>query len=390
MNGSLAIDVLVVLLVVAAAVGGWRSGLFRSVVGALGLIAGGIAAYLLLPQVSAWVPAPEWRVAAIIAAGVALLALGTAVGALLGRLLQRGARAVKLSMIDRGAGLLVSGVAAALALSTVAGGLSALGAPVLSQAVGGSLTLGAIDRVTPDPVKSFLASVRNTAVGDALPWLIDTLAPPATLPPAADVDASSPALEKAAASVVRVSGVAYRCGTGLTGSGFVVADDRVVTNAHVVAGVEQPVVETPGESPHQASVVYFDAATDLAVLQVPGLDAAPLRLGAPLDPGAGAAVQGYPFGGPFVSGAATVAEVTNIARADGSGSRQVYTLSAEVNKGNSGGPLLETDGSVAGVVFAKSAVADHIGYALTDKELAPVVSAAPGLSASVSSGQCAA
>ncbi len=394
MTTSLALDIVMVAILIVAASFGWQSGVLRSVFSAAGLVAGGIAAYLVLPQLSAWVPAPEWRVAVVVGGGLLPLALGQTVGILVGTVLRRGAKAIKLSALDRLAGLVVSAVAAALVLATVAGGAGSLGIAPLTQAVAGSTILGTIDRYTPDPVKSFLAGVRIATVDEALPWILDTIAPPENLPPVADVDTGSPALTAAAASVVRVSGLATECGVSSFGSGFVVSDDRVVTNAHVVAGVTEAVVEAPGEQPRTARVVYFDAATDLAVLAVDGLDAPSLPLGSPLARGAGAAVQGYPLGGPFVSSPATVAEVTTIPRGDGGDgggggeAREVYALSTALEQGNSGGPLLDLNGAVAGVIFAKSAVTGGIGYALTLTELTPVAAVASGLNDTVASGSC--
>ncbi|MET0725991.1 MAG: MarP family serine protease [Leifsonia sp.] len=390
MPASLVLDLLVLLVLVGAAITGWRSGLLRSAFAAAGLVLGGVAAYLLLPVLSRLAPGPEWRLLIVIGGGLALLVIGEVLGSIVGRLASRGAKAIRLTVVDRVAGLVTSIVVMALVLATVAGGLGSLGVPAITQAIAGSATLGTIDRLTPAPAKAFLAGVRGSTVDSALPWVLDTIAPPTDVPPAADVDAGSPALTAAAASVVRVSGNAYECGVTLTGSGFVVSDDRVVTNAHVVAGVEEAMIEAPGEQPRAARVVYYDAATDLAVLDVPGLDAAPLPLGNQLSRGDGAAVQGYPFGGPFVSLPATVAEVSTIPRADGSIGREVYAIAADVNQGNSGGPLLAPDGSVVGVVFAKSSIAEDVGYALTLTELTPVAAQAGALDTPVWAGDCAA
>ncbi|MET1018098.1 MAG: MarP family serine protease [Leifsonia flava] len=390
MPASVVLDIVVIVLLIAAAVSGWRSGFLRSVFTAIGLVVGGIAAYLLLPVFATWTTSPGWRIAIVLGGGILLLVVGEAIGSMIGRLLSRGVRVIKLGPIDRAAGLVTSTVVVALVLTTVAGGISGFGIPPVTQAIAGSATLSSIDRLTPAPAKSFLAGVRASTVNDALPWVIDTIAPPTSVPPIADLDTASPALTTAGASVVRVSGNAYQCGQSLTGSGFVVSDDRVVTNAHVVAGVDEPVVEAPGEQPRAASVVYFDDATDLAVLEVDGLDASPLPLGDVPTVGSAAAVQGFPFGGPFVSLPATIAELSTIPKADASGQRDVYALSADINQGNSGGPLLSPDGAVIGVVFAKSAAIDDVGYALAISELQPVVAAAAGLSDTVSSGACAA
>ncbi|HEY9425312.1 MAG TPA: CvpA family protein, partial [Microterricola sp.] len=150
MTSSLILDIVVGLILLSAAVSGWRTGLFRSAFGALGLIAGGVAAYLLLPQISAWAPAPEWRAAIVIGGGVLLLILGNALGSLVGGLLSRGMRVIKLSVLDRLAGLAVSTVVTALVLGTVAGGVSSMGVPPVTQTIAGSATLGTIDRLTPD------------------------------------------------------------------------------------------------------------------------------------------------------------------------------------------------------------------------------------------------
>ena len=138
MTTSLALDIVVVAILIVAASFGWQSGVLRSVFSAAGL--------------SAWVPAPEWRVAVVVGGGLLLLALGQTVGILVGTVLRRGAKAIKLSALDRLAGLVVSAVAAALVLATVAGGAGSLGIAPLTQAVAGSTILGTIDRYTPDPV----------------------------------------------------------------------------------------------------------------------------------------------------------------------------------------------------------------------------------------------
>src|SRR4029079_12286616 len=166
-----------------------------------------------------------------------------------------------------------------------------------------------------------------------------------------------PELQRAGASVARISGVAYACGTGATGSGFVIADDRLVTNAHVVAGVDTPIVELPGREAREGRIVYFDPVDDLAVVAVDDLGGAPLPLVPVLTTGAAAAVEGYPNGGPFTSVPATVLSVGTVpvpdVYDDSAAPREIYSLRATVRPGNSGGPLLTGDGAVAGLVFAR-------------------------------------
>ncbi|CDJ99316.1 Trypsin-like serine protease, typically periplasmic, contain C-terminal PDZ domain (fragment) [Microbacterium sp. C448] len=206
------------------------------------------------------------------------------------------------------------------------------------------------------------------------------------------VQLDDPELAEAAASVARITGVAYACGLSSSGSGFVIGADRVVTNAHVVAGVDRPVVELPGREARDGRVVYFDPIGDIAVIAVDDLDAEPLDVVPVLPAGSSAAVQGYPHGGPFESMSAAVLAVGTVPVPDiydeSSNLREIYTLEANVRPGNSGGPLLTADGDVAGLVFARGGEQESRGYASTSTELAPIVEGAAGWQSPVSSGSC--
>jgi S1-C subfamily serine protease len=247
-----------------------------------------------------------------------------------------------------------------------------------------------INDLTPAPVQRFLAQVRSAAVEDGLPRIVEAFTGPT--PEIPDVNTGSPALVTAARSVLKITGNAYSCGQNQSGSGFVVAAGRVVTNAHVVAGVTEPVVEVPGAGALPGRVVYFDPVDDLAVIAVSGLTTAPLRLTGNLAPGTEAVTDGYPLGGPFDSDPAEVISVDSVAVADIYGAnpsaRQVYTLASDVQQGESGGPLLSLDGELAGVIFAKAENTPNVGYALAMEELAPVAARAASLSAPVASGHC--
>ena len=228
-------------------------------------------------------------------------------------------------------------------------------------------------------------------LGDGLPGLGELLGPGTTAldPPIALDD---PDLQRAAASVARISGNAYACGRGSSGTGFVIADDRVVTNAHVVAGVVTPIVELPGVAAREGRIVYFDPVDDLAVIAVDDLGAEALPFAPSLAAGDAAVVQGYPFGGPFTMVSAGVESVGTANVPDVYDEtwnpREIYSLQAGVRPGNSGGPLLTDDGTVAGVVFARAEDDDQVGYAMTMAELSPVAAQAPSLDATVSSGSC--
>ncbi|MEP7334091.1 MAG: trypsin-like peptidase domain-containing protein, partial [Terracoccus sp.] len=173
--------------------------------------------------------------------------------------------------------------------------------------------------------------------------------------------------------------------------GWVVSPGRIITNAHVVAGASRLRVESGGEM-LPANVVLFDPNRDLAVLSVAGLDAPALPLGAGLERGQSAVVPGYPLDGPFTVVSARVRATLNARGYDiystGTVVREIYSLNTTVQPGNSGGPLLDTQGRVVGVVFAKSLEDDRTGYALTLAEARPVIDRAASASTSVDTGAC--
>ena len=258
MAWSLVLDLVLVLVLIGALVNGWRMGLLRTAAGLLGLVAGGIAAYFVMPWVVTLVPAPEWRATAALASAIVLLVVGSTLGASVGRMLRRGARAVKLGPLDRVLGAIGNTIVTAFVIAIVGAGVSAMGVPVLSPAVAGSWVVRGIEQVTPAPARSFLAEIRTATVGEALPWLVGVLDGPSVAPELPAGTVGTEQLARAAASVVRVTGTAYECGGNLSGSGFVIAPDRIVTNAHVVAGVDEPIIEAPGQPAVAGRVVAYD------------------------------------------------------------------------------------------------------------------------------------
>ncbi len=387
----LLVDVLLIALLGIAVVVGLRRGLLASVGLFAGLAVGALAAYWLMPVVGRWVPVAGWRTLAVAGAGIFLLLAGAAIGSAVGRMLRRGVDRIRLRIPERLLGAAVNLVAAVLAISFVGGALVSTGTPVVSSALASSAVLRTIDAGTPAPVRAALAQLRGSVFDEGLPTL-GRLLEPAVTPEAPDVALDDPSLTRAAQSVAKITGVAYACGITASGTGFAVSPDLVVTNAHVVAGVTQPVVELPGEAARDGRVVYFDPIDDLAVVAVDDLGAEPLTVAPTLAVGDAAVVQGYPHGGPFTSGAAQVVSVGTVAVPDISDSsaalREIYALAATVQPGNSGGPVLTPDGRVAGVVFARSDVGEDLGYAMTPAELNPVLAQLDAFDAAVPSGSC--
>ena len=390
MGWSLVLDVLLVLVFIGAVVHGYRAGLLRTAAGLVGLILGGIAAWFVMPWIAGLIPAPEWRAPAAIAAAILLLSVGAWLGAVVGRALSHGAEAVKLGVLDRVLGAIGNLLVTAFVVALVGSGVSAMGVPVLSPAVAGSRVLTTLDQITPAPTRTLLAQLRTAALGEGIPWLVEVLDAPTEAPelPSGGVDDAQ--LARAAASVVRITGTAYQCGSNLSGSGFVVAEDRIVTNAHVVAGVTEPIVEAPGQPALAGRVVAFDRENDLALIAVSGLLTPPLAL-ADAAAGSDVAVAGYPFGGPLELRPAQVMSVApiTIQESGRTSTREIMTLAADVDHGNSGGPVLTGQGAVGGVVFAKSDSVENVGYAIPLSTLEPLAEEAPTLEAQVDSGSCA-
>ena len=385
-------DLALLGVLIAYAVYGWRNGFVHAVAGFAGVIVGAIVAFFIVPVIGARVPDSNWRIVVVVASGVFLVVGGQALGAGLGRRFRGSVKQRALRVADRVLGAALSIVAAALVLSLLASSAVGLGIPALSRTIASSTVLRVIGIVTPDPVESFVARIRSLLVQDGLPAITEALGGIVNPPTLPNVDTGSPALNAAAQSVVRITGTATGCGQNQSGSGFVVADDRVITNAHVLAGVTEPIIETPGGQALSGTIVYLDPIDDLAVIAVPGLSAPPLTLTDTADDGDTGVINGYPFGGPFVTSAAEVlsvdtAKVFDIYRSS-QNDREVYTLATTVNVGDSGGPFLTLDGEVAGVVFAKAANTENVGYAMTMTELDPVAAQASQLTATVDSGTC--
>lgn len=397
---TMLVDIVVIAVLIVALVLGVRSGLLAGLGSLVGLVVGALVAYwvvpLALPLVSDVLTAPGWRSVVVIAGTLVIVAGCAAIGAAIGSAARRGVDRVRLGWLERLLGGALSVVVAALTVSLVAQTVVIAGIPLLSTAVSSSRVVRTIDALTPAPVDSALAQVRGAFLEEGLPRLGDLFGPGVVLDggePAPQVALDDPALNAAAQAVARISGVAYACGTSSTGTGFVAAEDRIVTNAHVVAGVSDPVVELPDGTVREGRIVYFDPVDDLAVIAVDDIDVAPLPVADALVTGQEGVVQGYPYGGPFTMGGARVLSVGVVDVPDihgtASAPRDIYALAAAVRPGNSGGPLLTPAGDVAGVVFARADSGEDIGYAMTPAEFAPVVAQAPALTQSVSTGSCA-
>lgn len=388
--GPILLDVLLLVLLVAWAVNGYRQGFALSIGGILGVVLGSVLAFFAIPLVTRVVGTSTWRLPVILFVVIGLIIAGLVLGTAAGRAVARGVPKGPLRILDRVLGAVVSLVATAIVISMLAFGIGSLGVPFVSDAIMSSKVVAAINVITPQPINALEAQVRSVVTQQGIPRLLDSIGVGTPLP--IPTNGSTAAQQVSAHSVVKITGNAYACGQNQTGSGFIVSPNRILTNAHVVAGVTEPVVLAPDGGSWTGRVVYFDSVNDLAVIAVNRMPTASLTIGTTLGRGANAVFDGYPLGGPFSSKPAAVEGVSTVRVPDIYGqnpaNREVYSLAAEVEQGNSGGPLLDLAGHVAGVVFAKSSTTANVGFALTTSEISPVAAKAASLSTPVASGHC--
>jgi S1-C subfamily serine protease len=385
--------VLDVLIVVAVAAAVWRGISLGAVVPLLtygGVGAGLVTGAAVAPQATGLVTDPTAKAAVtIVCLATGPLVLG-GLGRYVGAHLSSGLRRTRLRPLDATAGAVVAGVATLLAAWLIGNLLATAPLRPLAAAAQRSVVVRALDRLMP-PAPAVFARIDRLIAAGGLPQVFAHIEPePATaqpLPPEATVRA---ALSRAGGSVVRITGTA--CSVLQQGSGFVAAPSLVITNAHVVAGVSEPVV-IDGAGRHRATTLVFDPNTDVAVLRTSGLVGRPLPLHPTVvGPGAAGAVLGYPGGDRLdVEAAVVLARFQAVGRDIYSRrlvSRQVYQLRGLIRPGNSGGPFVDPDGRVVGVVFSRSAFRESIGFALTVPEVAGHLRQAELASQPATTGPC--
>ena len=340
------VDWIALAVIVLTAVGGVRRGLVTGVLSLGGLVAGAIVGARAVPELvgglGGWTPLVALFGAAF--GGI----LGQSVGLFVGHTARKSMLPLPPLRILDSAGGVVLGAATGLALCWVVGAtlLYAPGQSDLRRYAQESSILSGLTQALPPE-----------RVMDALER-IDTFS--AIVGPATGVGAPDPAIahdpEIAAArvSVVRVRG--FACGLGIEGSGWIVRPGVVVTNAHVVAGIREPVIDRGDGHVTKATVVSFDAGNDVAILRAPHLKGKALPLAEP-ERGAPAAILGFPLDGPYVVTPARLGATARVAARDAYGrvevGRSVVGFRGAVNSGNSGGPVVDRDGNVVTTVFAR-------------------------------------
>lgn len=384
------LDIVLIVVVIAAAIQGLRLGAITQVLTYGGFLLGMTVGALVAVGLVASMHAGNLKTSVTLALVLGSAALFSVGGRLIGNWTNGTLRRWHLGPLDAGLGVVVAGAAVLLSAWLVANVVVQAPAGWLGSEIQGSDVLRAVDTVMP-PVPTVFANVQSFLATPGFPSVFAQLAPTTAGPVAVPSQGAAAAMAASdSRSVVKVLGQA--CGYLQEGSAFVAGPGLVVTNAHVVAGEHTTQVQV-GAATFRATPVLFDPAYDLAVLRT----SAPLGPALAISPGVvdrgtQGAVIGYPENGPLTVGPAGVATVITASGRDiynqGSVVRQVYQLDTVIEPGNSGGPIVDADGHVIGVVFSRSTVTAKIGYASTSPGVLQRVDEASLRSAPVTTGAC--
>lgn len=384
------IDLLIIIFIIFSITRGFRIGLVRQ--------AGSTIGFLLGLFIGSWMgsmavgsensPAIQslTSLVFVLLGGFMFMTVGEIVGIRLKEKL------IRLHTLDEFDGGLGSAMAVATTLFAVWLGASilVLGPPgSFQQSLKNSRILSSLDTHLP-PATQLLSSLNKLIDPNGFPQVFRGFEPNPGTAKLPDLGSFNSVVKSVEPSVVKVEGTG--CGGIVEGSGFVIRPDEIATNAHVVAGVRSPkVIDDNGI--HNTRVIWFDPDVDVAVLQVSGLAGKPLELTAAEQPAnTPGVVLGYPGGGDLnAQPAAIIDHFTAYGRniyGQGNTLRDIYSLQAHVIPGNSGGPLVGSDGTVLGIVFATSTTYNNVGYALTGHQVAGELATAEQSTTTVGTGSC--
>ncbi|QKW07363.1 MarP family serine protease [Streptomyces sp. NA04227] len=395
------LDILLVLAAVWFAVIGYRQGFVVGILSVIGFLGGGLVAVTVLPVLwDAMTDETEVGTTTAIVAVVIVIvcaSVGQAATTHLGARLRRHITWSPARVLDATGGALVNVLALLLVAWLIGSALARTTLPTLGREVRESRVMDGVHWALPREADTWFDDFSSALAQNGFPQVFQPFAEePITDVPRPDPALSgSPVAAQAKKSIVKVVGTAEDCGKVLEGTGFVFDERRVMTNAHVVGGVDEPTVQIGGEGKlYDAKVVLYDWRRDIAVLDVPELRAPALKFtSADADTGQSAIVAGFPENGSYdVRPARVRSRITangpDIYQRD-TVRRDVYSLYAKVRQGNSGGPLLTPEGKVYGVVFAKSLDDPDTGYALTADEVRQDIERGRAANQEVDSQSCA-
>jgi S1-C subfamily serine protease len=375
------LDLLLIVVVAAFAVSGYRQGFIVGVLSFFGFVGGALLGAQFGPAIArALVGGQTSQDIVAIVLLVSFAVIGQYLASAIGAAMRSTVTWHSATVLDSIGGAVVSVIAVLLIAWVVGSVMNASPFPVVVQQVNNSLILRTLDRVMPQPAKTMFSDFRrlladNSAAAEVFSGL--GMEPILSIPAPDTAVLNSPGYLAASSRVVKVHGIAPSCGKLIEGSGFVISPQHILTNAHVVAGVSQhQTVTTTSGQQLPAIVVFYDPQVDVAVLYVPGLNLPTLQFGAQANVGDDAVVAGYPLDATSLQQAP--ARIGDIQNAVGPNiyqtttvNRQIYEIRALVEEGNSGGPLLSPSGQVDGVVFAAAVGQSDTGFALTSTQVLP-------------------
>jgi S1-C subfamily serine protease len=390
------LDMVILVVAVGFAVSGFRQGFITALLSFVGFFgAAALGAQVAEPVAERLAHQSNSRVVLAVAVVLVCALAGQVLAVWLGAELRRRLTWQPAQTVDSVLGAVVSVIAVLLVAWMVATPLASSPYPKLSSAVRRSEVIKAVNTLVPSPVRELYKSLRDIVRRYDFPDVFGPFVP--TQVPQVDAPdprlANSPVVRSAQPSVLKITGIAPSCSRRIEGTGFVYAPERIITNAHVVAGVTQPRVEVDRQQ-RDATVVLFDSERDIAVLRVPGLTERALRFSSrEARAGTDAIIVGYPEDGPFFVGPARIRDRINVRGPDIYNervvTREAYTIRGSVRSGNSGGPLLAPDGTVYGVIFAAAVDQPDTGFALTAREVDSDAARGRTATAGVQTGDCA-
>lgn len=390
MFGLNILDLVIIIFALLAVGRGIRLGFFRQIFSLAGFFAGLFLGSIIAPFVSQ-AAGPNQVIQGLMTLtltfGLAIIL--ASLGEAFGKNIRINIRSDRIAVAENMFGAAISVASAVILTWLMASVLMRLPTANVAANINDSKIIAELDERLP-PAPSILSRIGQLLSPDGFPTVftgIEPFSPSAGEPYEPDVLAAA---EKAAISTVRIEGLG--CGGAVFGSGFVISDEVIATNAHVVAGISNPIVADQGGR-YRAQTIHFDPDTDLALLRVNDHAGPPLQLAADSSSrGTTAAVLGYPNGGGFTANSAVIlsrhmAMGRNIYDTSIS-HRDVYELQTVIKQGNSGGPVVLPDGTVIGMIFGKSAARESRGYAITSMEIINALEEAGSSRTAVSTGRC--
>jgi S1-C subfamily serine protease len=387
------LDWCLVVLTLAYALSGYWQGFITGACATAGLLLGGLAGIWLAPLLLGDAAPSMWVSLGALFVVLVMASVGQAMLQYVGTRLRERLTWQPIRAVDAVGGAALS-VAAVLVVAWGLGvAISGSRIPGISPQVRDSQILVTVNKVMPVQAQQALRSFNNVVGSSFFPRYLEPFAREriVSVPRAERRVLRDPEIRAAANSVFKVRSN-NRCGSGVEGTGFLYAPEKLMTNAHVVAGVTEPMVQV-GEKSIRGTVVYYNPDVDIAVIDVPALDGPTIRFDLEGKENQQGAALGFPQDGPFNAQPVRIRGDQRLRSPDiygnGTVTRHVFSLRGLIRPGNSGGPVVSTQGRVLGVVFAASVSDRDTGYALTADQVRRA--AAVGLTSEqkVSSGNCA-